>query len=59
MMQNICPFLQKNLEKKTKFGKLQKKGIQGAINWEEGLQTRIEALKTLMNESYIQIISIC
>ena len=41
------PILAEKLGKENEIWEITKKGIQGAINWEEGLQTRIEALKGL------------
>jgi phosphoserine phosphatase len=49
-MQNdaeYLPILAEKLGKENEIWEITKKGIQGAINWEEGLQTRIEALKGL------------
>ena len=47
MMENTFQFLQKNSTKKTEIWEITKKGIQGVINWEEGLRTRVAALKGL------------
>ena len=41
------PLLAEKLGKENEIWEITKKGIQGAINWEEGLKTRIEALKGL------------
>ena len=41
------PILAEKLGKENEIWEITKKGIQGVINWEEGLQTRIEALKGL------------
>jgi phosphoserine phosphatase len=41
------PILAEKLGKENEIWEITKKGIQGAINWEEGLQTRIDALKGL------------
>ena len=47
MMKNIFLFLQKKSTKKTEIWEITKQGIQGKIDWEEGLRTRVEALKGL------------
>ena len=47
MMKNICLFLPKNYTKKRKFWKITRQGIEGKIDWEEGLRTRVAALKGL------------
>ena len=41
------PILAEKLGKENEIWEITKKGIQGVINWEEGLQTRIDALKGL------------
>ena len=38
------PILAEKLNKEDEIWEITKKGIQGAINWEEGLRTRIDAL---------------
>ena len=41
------PILAEKLNKEDEIWEITKKGIQGVINWEEGLRTRVEALKGL------------
>jgi phosphoserine phosphatase len=41
------PILAERLNKENEIWEITKKGIQGVINWEEGLKTRIEILKGL------------
>ena len=41
------PILAEKLNKEDEIWEITKKGIQGAINWEEGLRTRVDALKGL------------
>jgi phosphoserine phosphatase len=41
------PILAEKLNKEDEIWEITKKGIQGAINWEEGLKTRIAILKGL------------
>ena len=41
------PILAEKLNKEAEIWEITKKGIQGVINWEEGLKTRVEALKGL------------
>ena len=41
------PILAEKLNKEKEIWEITKKGIQGAINWEEGLRTRVDALKGL------------
>lgn len=41
------PILAEELGKEDEITEITKKGIQGAINWEEGLKTRVDALKGL------------
>jgi len=45
------PILGEKLGKENEIWEITKKGIQGIINWEEGLRTRIEALKGLDYET--------
>ncbi|MCH7758252.1 MAG: phosphoserine phosphatase SerB [Thaumarchaeota archaeon] len=45
------PLLGEKLGKENEIWEITKKGIQGVINWEEGLRTRIEALKGLDYET--------
>jgi len=41
------PILAEKLNKEAEIWEITKKGIQGVIDWEEGLKTRVEALKGL------------
>ncbi len=41
------PILAEKLHKEKEIWEITKKGIQGVINWEEGLRTRVDALKGL------------
>ena len=41
------PILAEKLGKENEIWEITKKGIQGVINWEEGLRTRVNALKGL------------
>ncbi len=41
------PILAEKLNKEKEIWDITKKGIQGVINWEEGLRKRIDALKGL------------
>ena len=41
------PTLAEKINKEAEIWEITKRGIQGAINWEEGLQTRVAALKGL------------
>lgn len=41
------PILAEKLDKEDEIWEITKKGIQGVINWEEGLRTRVDALKGL------------
>ena len=45
------PILAEKLGKEKEIWEITKKGIQGIINWEDGLRTRIEALKGLDYET--------
>ena len=45
------PILAEKLNKEDEIWEITKKGIQGVINWEEGLRTRVEALKGLDYET--------
>lgn len=45
------PILAEKLNKEKEIWDITKKGIQGVINWEEGLRKRIEALKGLDHET--------
>ena len=41
------PILAERLNKEDEIWEITKKGIQGAINWEDGLRTRVDALRGL------------
>ncbi len=45
------PILAEKLNKEKEIWEITKKGIQGLINWEEGLQTRVRALQGLDYET--------
>lgn len=45
------PLLAEKINKENEIWEITKKGIQGAINWEEGLQTRVDALHGLSFET--------
>jgi phosphoserine phosphatase len=45
------PILAEKLGKENEIWEITKQGIQGVINWEEGLRTRVEALKGLDYET--------
>ena len=45
--EEYLPILAEKLNKEDKIWEITKKGIQGKIHWEEGLRTRIAALKGL------------
>ena len=45
------PILAEKLNKEDEIWEITKKGIQGVINWEDGLRTRVEALKGLDYET--------
>ena len=45
--EEYLPILAEKVHKEDEIWKITKEGIQGKINWEEGLQTRIAALKGL------------
>lgn len=49
------PILAEKLNKEDEIWEITKKGIQGAINWEDGLRTRIDALKGLDFETCQQV----
>ena len=49
------PILAEKINKEDEIWEITKKGIQGAINWEEGLRTRVEALKGLDYETCQQV----
>ena len=45
------PILAEKINKENEIWEITKKGIQGEINWEEGLKTRVDALKGLNFET--------
>lgn len=45
------PLLAEKINKEDEIWEITKKGIQGAINWEEGLRTRVDALRGLSFET--------
>ena len=45
------PILAEKLGKENEIWEITKKGIQGVINWEDGLRTRVDALKGLDYET--------
>ena len=45
--EEYLPILAEKLNKEDEIWEITKKGIQGEINWEEGLRTRVNALKGL------------
>ncbi|QUC63843.1 phosphoserine phosphatase SerB [Nitrosopumilus sp. K4] len=49
------PILAEKLNKEDEIWEITKKGIQGVINWEEGLRTRVKALKGLDYETCKQV----
>jgi phosphoserine phosphatase len=49
------PILAEKLGKENEIWEITKQGIQGVINWEEGLRTRVDALKGLDYETCQEI----
>lgn len=49
------PILAEKLGKENEIWEITKKGIQGVINWEDGLRTRVEALRGLDYETCQQV----
>lgn len=45
------PILAEKINKQDEIWEITKKGIQGLINWEDGLRTRVEALRGLSYET--------
>jgi len=45
------PILAEKINKEDEIWEITKKGIQGVINWEDGLRTRVEALKGISFET--------
>ena len=51
------PILAEKLGKENEIWEITKKGIQGAIDWEEGLRTRVDALKGIDFETCQEVAS--
>ena len=51
MMPNTFRFLRNGLTRRMRSGRITKRGIQGVINWEDGLRTRVAALRGLDYET--------
>ncbi len=49
------PILAESLNKEDEIWEITKRGIQGAIDWEEGLRTRVEALKGIDYETCCKV----
>lgn len=49
------PILAEKLNKENEIWEITKKGIQGIINWEDGLRTRVDALKGLDYQTCQQV----
>lgn len=49
------PILAEKLKKEKEIWEITKKGIQGIINWEDGLRTRVDALKGLDYDTCKQV----
>lgn len=49
------PILAEKLGKENEIWEITKKGIQGVINWEDGLRTRVDALRGLDYETCQQV----
>ena len=49
------PILAEKLNKEDEIWEITKQGIQGAINWEDGLRTRVEALQGLDYDTCKQV----
>jgi phosphoserine phosphatase len=49
------PILAEKVNKEKEIWEITRKGIQGVINWEEGLRTRIDALKGLNYDTCRQV----
>lgn len=49
------PILAEKLKKEKEIWEITKKGIQGMINWEDGLRTRVDALKGLDYDTCKQV----
>lgn len=53
--EEYLPILAEKLNKEDEIWEITKQGIQGKINWEEGLRTRVAALKGLDEETCQQV----
>ena len=49
------PILAEKVNKEQEIWDITKKGIQGLINWEEGLQKRVELLKGISYEACVEV----
>lgn len=49
------PILAEKIGKENEIWEITKKGIQGVINWEDGLKTRVDALKGLDYETCLKV----
>ena len=49
------PILAEKVNKEQEIWDITKKGIQGLINWEEGLQKRVEILKGISYETCMEV----
>ena len=49
------PILAEKINKEQEIWDITKKGIQGSINWEEGLQKRVELLKGISRETCVEV----
>ena len=49
------PILAEKVNKEQEIWDITKKGIQGLINWEEGLQKRVELLKGISRETCVEV----
>ena len=51
----FLPILAEKINREKEIWDITKKGIQGLINWEEGLQKRVELLKGISNETCMEV----
>ena len=49
------PILAEKINKEQEIWDITKKGIQGLINWEEGLQKRVELLKGISRDTCVEV----
>jgi len=49
------PILAEKINKEQEIWDITKKGIQGSINWEEGLQKRVELLKGISRDTCVEV----